>query len=122
MLCSRGADELGKIFLEAEIPYVVVVRCYDLTEDITAEKFLETFFLSMLRSDSIEKSYKDARDSILREKANKVLSPTVCCCFHQHKPTCRMTEMIKNVGLARVIALIDIGSRTVPYADVRVPS
>lgn len=36
VLCSRGADELSKTLIEVGVTYVVVLRCYDMTEDVTA--------------------------------------------------------------------------------------
>lgn len=63
---------------------------------------METFFLKMLSSDTVDKSFRDAKETTIREKASRVLSPTICCCFHSHKANCRMNALAKEIGLIRV--------------------
>ncbi|KAL4481100.1 hypothetical protein ABPG72_015055 [Tetrahymena utriculariae] len=89
------SEEVGKIFYEAGIPFVIAVQSDLKIEDKAALTFSSSFYMNIFSGRSVLESFESAKISL---QAKQYEGCFTCCCAHSHDQNCLWFEEAMNNG------------------------
>lgn len=88
------SENIGKVLLECNIPYVIAVNSSFQIADEICLIFSRHLYMQLLQGKSIQSAFTEAQRTC-RASSLKYES---CCCAHQHKPGCKWTKYKDQYG------------------------
>ncbi|KAL4434529.1 hypothetical protein ABPG74_007313 [Tetrahymena malaccensis] len=89
------SEEVGLMFLNSGIPFVVAVQSNLKIQDKAAQIFSNSFYMGLMKRYSIRQAFNCAKDALIAKHHQACYT---CCCAHQHTDKCEWLQYAMDHG------------------------
>ncbi|EAS04920.2 CHAT domain protein (macronuclear) [Tetrahymena thermophila SB210] len=89
------SEEVGLMFLNSGIPFVVAVQSNLKIQDKAAQIFSNSFYMGLMKRYTIRQAFNCAKDALVAKHHQACYT---CCCAHQHTDKCEWLQYAMDHG------------------------
>ncbi|KAL4481101.1 hypothetical protein ABPG72_015056 [Tetrahymena utriculariae] len=89
------SEEVGLMFLNSGIPFVVAVQSNLKIQDKAAQIFSNSFYMGLMKKYTIRQAFNSAKDALIAKHHQACYT---CCCAHQHTDKCEWLQYAMDHG------------------------